>query len=68
LLLDPASQVTRLQSVSSDVLAFIVSGGVTEVPSNIASAAGSAAPAPDAATLTRIVAGDGDPAAQSPPP
>jgi uncharacterized membrane protein len=68
LLLYPANRVTRLQSVSSDVLAFIVSGGVTEVPSNIASAAGSAAPASDAATLTRIVAGDGDPAAQSPLP
>lgn len=29
----PASRVTRLDAVSSDVLAFIVSGGVTEVPS-----------------------------------
>lgn len=28
----PASRVTRLEAVSSDVLAFIVSGGVTEVP------------------------------------
>lgn len=29
----PASRVTRLEALSSDVLAFIVSGGVTEVPS-----------------------------------
>lgn len=29
----PAARVTRLEAVSSDVLAFIVSGGVTEVPS-----------------------------------
>ncbi len=28
----PASRVTRLPAVSSDVMAFIVSGGVTEVP------------------------------------
>jgi uncharacterized membrane protein len=28
----PARRVTRLDSVSSDVMAFIVSGGVTEVP------------------------------------
>ena len=28
----PASRVTRLDAVSSDVLAFIVSGGVTDVP------------------------------------
>jgi uncharacterized membrane protein len=28
----PASRVTRLEAVSSDVLAFIVSGGVTDVP------------------------------------
>lgn len=28
----PATRVTRLEAVSSDVLAFIVSGGVTEVP------------------------------------
>lgn len=38
LLLYPTAQVTRLKSVSSDVLAFIVSGGVTEVPSNSLSA------------------------------
>ena len=35
LLLYPAAQVTRLQAVSADVLAFIVSGGVTEVPGNM---------------------------------
>lgn len=29
----PASRLTRLEAPSSDVLAFIVSGGVTEVPS-----------------------------------
>jgi uncharacterized membrane protein len=34
LLLYPTSQVTRLHSVSSDVLAFIISGGVTEVPAS----------------------------------
>jgi uncharacterized membrane protein len=28
----PASRITRLDAVSSDVLAFIVSGGVTDVP------------------------------------
>jgi uncharacterized membrane protein len=28
----PAARVTRLEAVSSDVLAFIVSGGVTDVP------------------------------------
>ena len=28
----PASRVTRLDAVSSDVMAFVVSGGVTEVP------------------------------------
>lgn len=28
----PATRVTRLEAVSSDVLAFIVSGGVTDVP------------------------------------
>jgi Uncharacterized conserved protein len=28
----PAARVTRLDAVSSDVLAFIVSGGVTDVP------------------------------------
>lgn len=28
----PAERVTRLEAISSDVLAFIVSGGVTEVP------------------------------------
>lgn len=28
----PASRVTRVEAVSSDVLAFIVSGGVTDVP------------------------------------
>lgn len=28
----PASRITRLEAVSSDVLAFIVSGGVTDVP------------------------------------
>lgn len=30
----PAARVTRLDAVSSDVLAFIVSGGVTDVPVN----------------------------------
>jgi uncharacterized membrane protein len=35
LLLYPAAQVTRLQAESADVLAFIVSGGVTEVPGNV---------------------------------
>jgi uncharacterized membrane protein len=35
LLLYPTAQVTRLQAVSADVLAFIVSGGVTEVPGNM---------------------------------
>jgi uncharacterized membrane protein len=35
LLLYPTSQVTRLHSVSSDVLAFIISGGVTEVPTTV---------------------------------
>lgn len=33
LVIVPASRVTRVEAVSSDVLAFIVSGGVTEVPS-----------------------------------
>ena len=28
----PSSRVTRLEAVSSDVMAFVVSGGVTEVP------------------------------------
>jgi len=28
----PAARVTRIEAPSSDVLAFIVSGGVTEVP------------------------------------
>src|ERR1035437_6929883 len=28
----PASRVTRIDAVSSDVMAFVVSGGVTEVP------------------------------------
>jgi uncharacterized membrane protein len=28
----PGSRITRLDAVSSDVLAFIVSGGVTDVP------------------------------------
>ena len=36
LLMYPASQVTKLHSVSSDVLAFIISGGVTEVPTTVA--------------------------------
>ncbi len=34
LVIVPESRVTRLQAVSSDVLAFIVSGGVTDVPVN----------------------------------
>ncbi len=33
LIVVPAARVTRLEAPSSDVLAFIVSGGVTEVPS-----------------------------------
>ena len=28
----PSGRVTRLEAVSSDVLAFVVSGGVTDVP------------------------------------
>ena len=32
LVIVPASRVTKLSSESSDVLAFIVSGGVTDVP------------------------------------
>jgi uncharacterized membrane protein len=47
LLLYPTTQITRLQSVSSDVLAFIVSGGVTEVPTNSVPA-----PAPHRANVT----------------
>jgi uncharacterized membrane protein len=65
LLLYPASQVTRLQSVSSYVLAFIVSGGVTEVPATIVDGPSASAPASDAATVSRIAAGDGDPGAPS---
>jgi uncharacterized membrane protein len=32
LIVVPADRVQRLDAVSSDVLAFIVSGGVTDVP------------------------------------
>lgn len=36
----PAERVTRLDAVSSDVMAFIVSGGVTDVPSGAKKLAG----------------------------
>ncbi len=65
LLLYPTSQVTRLHSVSSDVLAFIISGGVTEVPATN----GRPATAPPVAVeVTRLPAGDDGQSPRSTPP
>jgi hypothetical protein len=53
-----------LHSVSSDVLAFIISGGVTEVPATVAHTSNPQS----AGGVASAVARDSDPASQTPLP
>ncbi|SRR5579863_218135 len=66
LLLYPTSQVTQLHSVSSDVLAFIISGGVTEVPTTVLPT--STLHTGGADGVVPVAAGDAGPVSRGPQP